>query len=113
MLRLTLSGTGWKCISFLLTSKRALLTIGLLSGVQVNWAEIVTKAKVHANIFHLRHWNKDVPPYKWQETFRHLIRLVENKQLRFMKVHSTYDLADVKAAVDVVQSAEKTKGKVF
>ena len=52
-------------------------------------------------------------PYKWQETFRHLIRLVENEQLRFMKVHSTYDLADVKTAVDVVQSAEKTKGKVF
>lgn len=52
-------------------------------------------------------------PYKWQETFRHLIRLVENEQLRFMKVHSTYGLADVKAAVDVVQSAEKTKGKVF
>ena len=50
-------------------------------------------------------------PYKWQETFRHLIHLVENKQLRFMKVHSTYDLADVKTAVDVVQSAEKTKGK--
>ncbi|MED2176561.1 alcohol dehydrogenase, partial [Bacillus thuringiensis] len=45
--------------------------------------------------------------------FRHLIRLVENEQLRFMKVHSTYELADVKAAVDVVQSAEKTKGKVF
>ncbi|PGD60181.1 alcohol dehydrogenase catalytic domain-containing protein [Bacillus wiedmannii] len=49
----------------------------------------------------------------WQETFRHLIRLVENKQLRFMKVPSTYDLADVKSAVDVVQSAEKTKEKVF
>ncbi|MDR4215714.1 alcohol dehydrogenase, partial [Bacillus paralicheniformis] len=89
------------------------LTIGLLSGIQVNWAEIVTKVKVHANLFHLRHWNKEVSPYKWQETFRHLIRLVENEQLRFMKVHSTYGLADVKAAVDVVQSAEKTKGKVF
>ena len=79
----------------------------------MNWAEIVTKAKVHANIFHLRHWNKNVSAYKWQETFRHLIRLVENEQLRFMKVHSTYDLADVKTAVDVVQSAEKTKGKFF
>lgn len=47
--------------------------------------------------------------YKWQETFRHLIHLVENKQLRFMKVHSTYDLADVKTAVDVVQSAENER----
>ncbi|MEB8601208.1 alcohol dehydrogenase, partial [Bacillus cereus] len=41
--------------------------------------------------------------------FRHLIRLVENKQLRFMTVHSTYDLADVKAAVDVVQSLGATR----
>ena len=52
-------------------------------------------------------------PYKWQETFRHLIRLVENKQLCFMTVHSTYDLADVKAAVDVVQSAENERKSVF
>jgi hypothetical protein len=30
-----------------------------------------------------------------------------------MTVHTTYDLADVKAAIDVVQSAEEAKGKVF
>ncbi len=114
MLQLILSGgSDGNELAFSLRPNGHFLTIGLLSGVQVNWAEIVTKAKVHANIFHLRHWNKEVSPYKWQETFRHLIHLVENKQLRFMKVHSTYDLADVKTAVDVVQSAEKTKGKVF
>ncbi len=109
----SIGGPDGNALAFSLRPNGHFLTIGLLSGVQVNWAEIVTKAKVHANIFHLRHWNKEVSPYKWQETFRHLIRLVENKQLRFMTVHSTYDLADVKAAVDVVQSAEKTKGKVF
>ena len=79
----------------------------------MDWAEIVTKAKVHANIFHLRHWNKDVPPYKWQETFRHLIRLVENKQLRFMKVHSTYDLADVKLPLMLCSLQRKLKEKYF
>ncbi len=46
------------------------LTIGLLSGVQVNWVEIVNKAKVNANIFHLRNWNKNVSANKWQETFQ-------------------------------------------
>ncbi|MEB8655303.1 alcohol dehydrogenase, partial [Bacillus cereus] len=40
---------------------------------------------------------------------RHLICLVENEQLRFMKVHSTYDLADVKAAVDIMQSSGATR----
>ncbi|MGH0677158.1 zinc-dependent alcohol dehydrogenase family protein [Bacillus luti] len=109
----SIGGSDGNELAFCVRPNGHFLTIGLLSGVQVNWAEIVTKAKVHANIFHLRHWNKDVSPHKWQETFHHLIRLVENKQLRFMKVHSTYDLADVKTAVDVVQSAEKTKGKVF
>ncbi|MGR3777138.1 zinc-dependent alcohol dehydrogenase family protein [Bacillus paramycoides] len=109
----SIGGADGNELAFSLRPNGHFLTIGLLSGIQVNWAEIVTKAKVHANIFHLRHWNKDVSAYKWQETFRHLIRLVEDKKLRFMTVHSTYDLVDVKHAVDVVQSAEKTKGKVF
>ncbi|HDR7610606.1 TPA: zinc-dependent alcohol dehydrogenase family protein [Bacillus mycoides] len=109
----SIGGSDGNELAFSLRPNGHFLTIGLLSGIQVNWAEIVTKAKVKANIFHLRHWNSDVSAYKWQETFRHLIRLVEDKQLRFMTVHSTYDLADVKSAVDVVQSAEKTKGKVF
>lgn len=42
-------------LAFSLRPNGRFLTIGLLSGIQVNWAEIVTKAKVHANIFHLRH----------------------------------------------------------
>ncbi|HDR7321979.1 MULTISPECIES: zinc-dependent alcohol dehydrogenase family protein [Bacillus cereus group] len=109
----SIGGSDGNELAFCVRPNGHFLTIGLLSGVQVNWAEIVTKAKVHANIFHLRHWNTDVSPYKWQETFHHLIRLVEDKKLRFMTVHSTYDLADVKTAVDVVQSAEKAKGKVF
>ncbi|MED1565562.1 zinc-dependent alcohol dehydrogenase family protein [Bacillus paramycoides] len=109
----SIGGSDGNELAFCVRPNGHFLTIGLLSGVQVNWAEIVTKAKVHANIFHLRHWNKDVSAYKWQETFRHLIRLVEAKQLRFMTAHSTHDLVDVKNAVDVVQSAEKAKGKVF
>ncbi|WP_242237748.1 zinc-dependent alcohol dehydrogenase family protein [Bacillus cereus group sp. BfR-BA-01316] len=109
----SIGGSDGNELAFSLRPNGHFLTIGLLSGIQVNWAEIVTKAKVHASIFHLRHWNSDVSAYKWQETFHHLIRLVEDKKLRFMTVHSTYDLADMKNAIDVVQSAEKTKGKVF
>lgn len=89
------------------------LTIGLLSGIQVNWAEIVNKAKVNANMFHLRHWNKNVSADKWQETFNHLIRLIDGKKLRLMTVHSMYELSDVKKAIDAVEFSNKTKGKVF
>lgn len=89
------------------------ITIGLLSGIQVNWADIVNKAKVNANIFHLRNWNKFVSADKWQETFNHVIRLVSDKKLRLMMVDSKYDLSDVKRAIDVVEYSKKTKGKVF
>lgn len=89
------------------------LTIGLLSGIQVNWAAIVNQAKVHANMFHLRNWNGNVPVEKWQETFNHLIRLIDDKKLRLMMVDSSYDLSDVKKAIDAVESSKKTIGKVF
>ncbi|MEB1808871.1 MAG: zinc-dependent alcohol dehydrogenase family protein [Bacillaceae bacterium] len=89
------------------------LTIGLLSGVQVNWADIANQAKLTGNIFHLRNWNKSVSVKKWQETFNHLIRLIDGKKLRLMMVDSKYDLSDFKKAIAAVESTNKTKGKVF
>ncbi|USK69145.1 zinc-dependent alcohol dehydrogenase family protein [Peribacillus asahii] len=89
------------------------LTIGLLSGVQVNWAEIISKAKVHANMFHLRNWNKNVSADKWQETFNRLINLINDKKLRLMMVDSKYNLSNIKKAIDVAESSKETKGKVF
>src|SRR5699024_138644 len=75
------------------------LTIGLLSGIQVNWADIINKAKVNANMFHLRNWNKNVSIDKWQDTFNNLITLINDNQLRLMKMDSHYDLCKVKEAV--------------
>lgn len=89
------------------------LTIGLLSGIQVNWAEIIKKAKVNANMFHLRNWNKNVSADKWQETFHHLINLVSDNKLRLMTVDSQYDLLNVKRAIEVVETSIMAKGKVF
>ncbi|CEG28674.1 zinc-dependent alcohol dehydrogenase family protein [Bacillus sp. B-jedd] len=89
------------------------LTIGLLSGIQLNWADIVNNAKVNAKMFHLRNWNKSVSIHKWQEAFSPLIRLLEEKKLRFKEVNSMYDLADIKTAIDAVESSKGTKGKVF
>lgn len=66
------------------------LTIGLLSGKQVNWQEIVNKAKVNADIFHLRHWNRKVSAIKWQETFKHLIQLLNDNELRLVDIDSHY-----------------------
>jgi NADPH:quinone reductase-like Zn-dependent oxidoreductase len=89
------------------------LTIGLLSGIQVNWTEIINKAKVNANMFHLRNWNAQVSTDRWQEMFRNLITLINDKRLRMMMVDSIYDLLDVEKAIHVVENDKNTKGKVF
>lgn len=89
------------------------LTIGLLSGVQVNWSAIVKKAKVNVNLFHLRNWNKHVSVDKWQKTLHQLIRFVDDKRLQLVRVDAAYDLLDINKAIDVVESLQKRKGKVF
>ncbi len=56
----SVGGSSGNDLAFCVRPNGNFLTIGLLSGIQVNWANIVNKAKVNANIFHLRHWNKRV-----------------------------------------------------
>ncbi|PDY44350.1 zinc-dependent alcohol dehydrogenase family protein [Bacillus pseudomycoides] len=109
----SIGGSNGNELAFCLYPNGNFLTIGLLSGIQVNWAEIVNKAKVNANMFHLRNWNTNVTIEKWQETFYRLISLIDDKKLSLMKVDSTYELADVKKAIDVVESAKKSRGKVL
>jgi NADPH2:quinone reductase len=90
------------------------ITIGLLSGEQVNWKVIVNQMKVKANLFHLRHWNKSVSIAKWQETFQHLIMLIIKKKLELMKADKTYDLIEIKKAMSTVESSsKKNNGKIF
>ncbi|MEY2196893.1 zinc-dependent alcohol dehydrogenase family protein [Neobacillus sp. BF23-41] len=109
----SVGGSSGNDLAFCVHPNGNFLTIGLLSGIQVNWADIVNKAKVNANIFHLRNWNKNVLVNKWQETFKHLIRLIDDQKLRLMMVDSKYDLSDVKKAIGVVESSKMIKGKVF
>ncbi|WP_339147408.1 MULTISPECIES: zinc-dependent alcohol dehydrogenase family protein [unclassified Sutcliffiella] len=109
----SVGGSSGNELAFCVHPKGDFLTIGLLSGVQVNWADIINKAKVKANMFHLRNWNKNVSTDKWQETFDHLITLIKDNQLRLMTTDSHYDLLEVKEAVSVVESSKKGKGKIF
>ncbi|GIN72849.1 alcohol dehydrogenase [Bacillus sp. J14TS2] len=106
----SIGGTAGNDLAFCVRPNGNFLTIGLLSGIQVNWGEIVNKAKVNANMFHLRHWNQKVSTAQWQRTLTSVIKLVENQQLRLMKADAQYDLLDVKKAVEAVNSS---KGKVF
>lgn len=89
------------------------LSIGLLSGVQVNWAEIAHQAKVKAKIFHLRHWNNRVSTEAWQEAFQQIITFIQDHKLKLMMTDSHYDLINVKEAITVVETSKARKGKVF
>ncbi len=79
----SVGGSSGNDLAFCVHPNGNFLTIGLLSGIQVNWGNIINKAKVNANIFHLRNWNKNVSVNKWRETFDHLIRLVADKKITF------------------------------
>ncbi|MGE7912739.1 zinc-dependent alcohol dehydrogenase family protein [Lysinibacillus xylanilyticus] len=109
----SVGGAAGNELAFSLKTGGNFLAIGLLSGVQVNWQSIVEEANVKANMFHLRHWNKQVSIKRWQDTFHHLIDLVTSGALKMMAVDSYYDLLDIKKAITVVESSKATKGKIF
>jgi NADPH:quinone reductase-like Zn-dependent oxidoreductase len=109
----SVGGSSGTDLAFCVHPNGNFLTIGLLSGAQVNWADIVNKAKVNTNLFHLRNWNKNVSTEKWQGTFNYLIRLINDKKLSLMMDNSQNDLSNVKEAIDAVESSKIAKGKVF
>lgn len=106
----SIGGSSGNELAFCVRSQGIFLALGLLSGRQVDWARIVNKAKLHAKLFHLRHWNKRVSPDVWQETFNHLITLVQDNKLRLMKPDSFFKLTEIQKAL---QNVETSKGKVI
>lgn len=109
----SVGGSAGSALAFCVRPNGTLLTIGLLSGTPVNWAEVTKKAKVHIKLFHLRHWNARVSVHTWQETFNHLIEYVSNERLNLMKPTLQFDLTDVKEAICMIDSPISKKGKVF
>lgn len=99
-------------LAFCVQPGKTFVSIGLLSGVQVQWVDIVQKANVHATLFHLRHWNRKVTIEEWQRTFHQLIQLVVDKKLSLMPVSSTFCLRNIRNALKYLERTQ-TKGKVF
>lgn len=109
----SVGGTDGSELAFCVQPNGILLTIGLLSGKPVNWAEISNRTKVNVKMFHLRQWNQKVSVQTWQETFNQLIKLINNKRLYFKMPDSYYDLRDVQEAVRVAESPMSNRGKIF
>lgn len=105
----SVGGSAGSELAFCVQPNGILLTIGLLSGKSVNWANISQATKVHVNMFHLRHWNERASVQTWHETFNQLMGFIEDKRLKLMVPHSHYGLTDVHEAIRAVSN----KGKVF
>ncbi|MFD3261511.1 zinc-dependent alcohol dehydrogenase family protein [Paenibacillus lentus] len=89
------------------------VTLGLLSGVPLDWAEIKRKTNARATMFHLRHWNETVSVQGWQDTFRELISLTQAKKLLLPPPRLRFELSKISEAVRAAESNEGNQGKCF
>ncbi|WP_248924674.1 zinc-dependent alcohol dehydrogenase family protein [Paenibacillus hamazuiensis] len=90
-----------------------LLTLGLLSGVPVDWAEIARRTKINVKLFHLRHWNELVSVPKWHDTFLRILALINGSKLVLGQPGPCFGLQDVREAVSAAESGRAGAGKVF
>ncbi|WP_192600419.1 zinc-dependent alcohol dehydrogenase family protein [Sporosarcina limicola] len=109
----SIGGPAGAALVFCIRPNGVLLTIGLLSGIPVNWPEVTNKVNIQVKLFHLRHWNQRVSIQTWQETFNHLIELIEQNRLKFMISELQFNLLEIQKAVHVAESLKSNKGKVF
>lgn len=109
----SIGGSAGNNLAFCVRPEGTFLTLGLLSGIQVDWARINNETKVNAKLFHLRHWNKRVSAKAWQKAFNHLITLVKDNKLRLMRPEYYYSLSEIREAVRIVESSEGNQGKVI
>lgn len=90
----------------------SLLSIGLLSGIPISWSKIMETTQVNVKMFHLRYWNQQASAQIWQATFRRVIELIYDNQLKLMAPGLRFDLLDVTKAVQAAEAHENT-GKIL
>ena len=64
-------------------------------------------------LFHLRHWNKQVSPYDWQEKFHQIMNFVKEQRLKITMPEIYFDLLNVREAVVEAESPNRKGKKVF
>ncbi|MGE8204523.1 zinc-dependent alcohol dehydrogenase family protein [Heyndrickxia sp. NPDC080065] len=109
----SIGGTEGTKLAFCVRPNGNFLTIGLLSGIPIQWKKVSESTKLNIKLFHLRHWNAKVSVQTWQETFQTLIHLIENKSLTLGVPDSFYPIEKVKKAVRAAESTSRNGMKVF
>ena len=87
-------------------------TIGLLSGVQVDWGTLRKELPISTEVFHLRHWIDQSTQEEWQEPFNELFEWMKEGMLLIPKPWKTYLLEHYQDAIQEATSPQK-EGKVL
>lgn len=109
----SIGGSSGTNLAYCLQPNGIFLTIGLLSGIQVNWSKISRETEVAVKMFHLRHWNREATTQTWYQAFNRLITLLKDGDLKLMAPESHYSLSEIREAVQVAESAKGNEGKVI
>ncbi len=100
-------------LAFCVRPNGVFLTIGLLSGIPINWSDISKRTNIEVKLFHLRYWNAKVSVQTWQDTFNHIITLLKGDHLQLKYSRAKYKLEDVNKAVQIAESPSHHKGKIL
>jgi NADPH:quinone reductase-like Zn-dependent oxidoreductase len=100
-------------LSMCVRSGGIFITLGLLSGMPLNWAELNRRGGLDARLFHLRHWNQQVSVKAWEATFSTVISLILDGRLSLMAPAACYRLSEIKEAVHAAGTPGRNKGKVL
>lgn len=88
------------------------LSLGLLSGIQVNWEKIYKDFGIRPDLFSLRRWNQHASTSKWHQKFTEIIDLILNENIKLPKISRKYRFKDFKNALHHTQ-IPGNKGKVL
>ncbi|WP_282935267.1 zinc-dependent alcohol dehydrogenase family protein [Paenibacillus sp. RC67] len=84
------------------------VSIGLLSGIPVNWTHVAKQTGVNPVMYWLRHWVERASVQEWHEPFLNIMELIQQGQLHLDSPGSRFDLSGVLEAVSAATAYGKS-----
>ncbi|SFQ41482.1 zinc-binding dehydrogenase [Salibacterium halotolerans] len=88
------------------------LSLGLLSGIQVNWKKVNEEYGIKTLLFSLRLWNRSISVTDWHKKFNEIIDLTTNNKLKLSTINKKYSFTYYKKAIHHAQ-LPALKGKIL
>ncbi|WP_378127863.1 zinc-dependent alcohol dehydrogenase family protein [Cohnella boryungensis] len=90
-----------------------LLSLGLLSGISLDWGALKQSFDIRLQLFHLRHWNQDVTEPQWHAAFNRILSWVAEGRLAVRAPAARCRLTEIREAVEAAESPDRRSGKVI